>query len=69
MRISPETIYQSLYNPEETGLSRDLAPKLRTETACQGGPNRPVSVSPLRWPGPHCPVAIIDEERSLKLDR
>ena len=30
MRIAPETIYQTLYNPEETGLRRGLARKLRT---------------------------------------
>jgi IS30 family transposase len=30
MRIAPETIYQSLYNAEETGLRRGLARKLRT---------------------------------------
>lgn len=30
MRIAPETIYQGLYHPDETGLRRDLARKLRT---------------------------------------
>jgi len=30
MRIAPETIYQGLYNNEETGLRRGLARKLRT---------------------------------------
>lgn len=30
MRVAPETIYQSLYNPDQTGLRRELAKKLRT---------------------------------------
>ena len=30
MRISPETLYQGLYHPGETGLERDLVRKLRT---------------------------------------
>ncbi len=30
MRISPESVYQALYHPGETGLQRELARKLRT---------------------------------------
>lgn len=30
MRISPESVYQGLYHPGETGLQRDLVRKLRT---------------------------------------